>query len=134
MSAVPAPRVSAGVRRARTVFIAYALVIAVATHWPRLRVDIGDVPRPDLLIHVGVFGLWSFLCARGSWFGPRFSAGNILGVGALSLVYCAIDEGTQALEFLHRTARWDDLAANILGVALGLGATLVLGALDVRDD
>lgn len=129
-----ATETAAGTRAARWAFLAYALAVAIATHWPRLRIDLGAVPRPDLVIHLGVFGLWAFLCARAAWFGPRFSARNILGAGLVGVAYAGLDEATQAIEIVHRTARWDDLAADIMGVAGGLGATLLLGALEANTD
>ena len=42
----------------RAGFICYALVLATATHWPKLRIE-GPVPRPDLWIHFAAFGLFT---------------------------------------------------------------------------
>ena len=128
-----APTPSRVVGAARWTFLAYALALAIATHWPQLRVGLGSIPRPDLFIHVGVFAGWAFLFARAAWFGPRFSPANILGAAGIGLAYGAIDEATQAIEIVRRSARWDDLAANILGVGAGIGATLLLGALETPD-
>ena len=82
------------------------------------------------MLHVMVFGAWSFLCVRAGWFGRRHSARNVVLSGGVSIVYAAVDEATQAIEALHRHARWDDFGANLFGVAVGLAVAMTLAALE----
>ena len=40
--------------------------------------------------------------------------------GLAAAVYAAIDEGLQAIPMIRRNAAWDDLAANIGGITMGM--------------
>lgn len=103
-------------------FILYALVLFTATHWPNLRIKSDVIERPDLLIHLGAFGLWAFLLHLTSLLGPPRSPKTALRTFIAGAVYAAFDEATQALPFLGRTAVWDDYFANLVGVTLGVAA------------
>ncbi|MBL0926747.1 MAG: hypothetical protein IBJ11_03725 [Phycisphaerales bacterium] len=110
----------------RRVFWLYAAALFTVTHWPALRVPIGDLPRPDLLQHLLAFGLWTFLLLRCGFFGPR-DADRALAIGtAVAAAYAALDECSQGIPALQRLVAWDDLAANLLGVALGSSAAAAL--------
>jgi VanZ family protein len=114
------------------VFVLYALVLFVATHWPNLRIESDVIERPDLLIHLGAFGLWALLLQLTGLLGPPRSPRTALktfGVGAL---YAAVDESSQAIPILGRTAVWDDYVANVVGVALGAAAGCVAARLVLR--
>jgi hypothetical protein len=117
-------------RGARGLFLAYACVLIVLTHWPRLTLPSEDIPRPDVVVHTIAFAIWSFLCVRAGWFAPRHTARNILLAALTSLAYAAIDEGTQAIPWFQRTCAWDDFAADLLGVGAGLTLALLLAAID----
>jgi len=116
----------------RAWFIAYAILLATLTHWPRLDVDIGRMPRPDVLAHVAAFGTWAFLAQRSGLFGPRHTSRAIALAAGASVAYAVIDEATQAIPALGRTAAWDDLAANLLGV--GAGTAAAMAALLIEPD
>lgn len=117
-------------RGARRWFIAYACLLFTLTHWPRLELPTDAIPRPDLFAHLAAFALWTFLCLRSAWFGPRASARNFV-LGALAcLAYAALDELTQAIPIFQRDCAWDDFAADLLGVGLGLAAFALLTAID----
>ena len=118
-----------GVERIRAVFLGYAVVVAGLTHWPALRIPDVGVSRPDMLIHAGTFGVWAFLAIRCGWFGPWLSARNIALAGLMSVAYAAVDESTQLIPALRRTSSWDDFAADLFGIAGGIAAACVAGAL-----
>lgn len=109
----------------------YTLTLAVATHWPRLQIH-GPVPRSDLWLHVGAFGTLGGLVAIAQFFGPLSSRRNLLLSWAVALGYAALDEATQAIPILGRTAALDDFAADALGVTLGVAAAGVVGWLAAR--
>ncbi len=116
--------------RARAGFLAYAILLATLTHWPQLRVRVGDIPRPDVAIHLAAFALWTLLLHRAALLGPLASPRNFCLTTLAAAGYAALDEATQAIPILGRTAVWDDLAANLLGVGLGAAAAAILLALD----
>lgn len=105
----------------RRAFALYAALVFTATHWPKLEIH-APIERPDLVIHLGVFGLWAGACIAAAFFGPLWSTRNILISGLVSLIYSAFDEATQAIPFIHRTCALDDWCYNALGVA---GATAI---------
>ncbi len=112
-------------RAALGVFITYAIILAIATHWPRLRIE-GPIERPDLWIHMGAFGLWAALLALTALLGPRWTVSNILASVGVALAYAAIDEGSQAIPALGRTAALDDYLADAAGIlAAGAGLCLI---------
>lgn len=122
------------VRRWRVLFFAYAALLFVGTHWPNLKVETPLIERPDLLVHLTVFGLWFALCWLSGLCGPALRTSSAIKAAALSVIYAAIDEALQALPFVHRNAAWDDFGADCLGVASGLIAALILIHLATRPD
>ncbi|MFI4898797.1 MAG: hypothetical protein ACIARR_13365 [Phycisphaerales bacterium JB059] len=120
------PLIPAPVRRAA--FVLYALTLLVATHWPQLSIR-GPIERPDLVIHVGAFGLWTLLLILAAFFGRAFSRRNILVGGAIGAVYAPLDELSQGLPGLERVVAVDDAMANLLGVFLAGGACLTFSLL-----
>lgn len=115
-------------RIVRAVFALYAAALLVATHWPRLAID-GPIERPDLVIHLGAFGLWTLLLIACAFFGRALGARNVLISAAIAALYAPLDELSQSIPALHRVAAVDDALANLLGVALAAGLALALGAL-----
>ena len=116
----PVPR-----RVALGVFVA---ILATATHWPKLRIE-GPVPRTDLWLHLGAFGTLGVLVAAAGLVGAVGSRKNLIASWGLALAYAALDESTQAIPGLGRTAGLDDFAANATGVTLGVlavGAAMAL--------
>lgn len=109
----------------KVVFGVYVVVIATATHWPQLKINMPG--RPDLWIHMTVFSLWTFLVAMPAWFGPRWSRENIGTCAIIALAYTALDESTQAFS-PGRTVALDDFGANAAGVLLGSVVLLVISS------
>lgn len=116
----------------------YALVVVVLTHWPQLTLPAQAISRPDLLVHVVVFGGWALLLARSGWFGRWWTGRNLVWSWVVALAYAGLDEWTQAIPAIKRWAMWDDFAANVIGVSSGMAAAAVLavleGELDGRSD
>lgn len=103
----------------RGLAIAFLIVLATATHWPKLRID-GPIHRTDIWIHVAAFGVLGGLITLCAWFGPVTSRRNLAWAWVVGVVYAAIDETTQAIPILGRTAAWDDFFADVTGVTLGV--------------
>ena len=93
----------------------YAALTATATHWPKLELPLPSM-RPDILIHMFVFGLWTLACVFAAFFGPALSRRNILLAGLVSLAYSAVDELTQGIPGINRVVGLDDALANAAGV------------------
>lgn len=113
-------------------FWGYAAALLTATHWPRLKIDVEGIERPDLLIHLAAFGLWTFLLTCSGYLGYPERTSTAARALLLGLIFAAIDEGSQALPFLHRQVALDDYLANAAGVTLGAGAALVFSRLVIR--
>lgn len=111
----------------RAAFVAFAILLFTATHWPNLAIE-SDVGRPDLVIHAATFAIWTALLIGAAFFGPALAPRNILAAAPVAALYAGLDEGLQAIPALHRTAAWDDLAADLLGVALATLGALALAA------
>ncbi|MEE8459934.1 MAG: hypothetical protein V3S08_08670 [Phycisphaerales bacterium] len=101
----------------RAVFVAYALLLTTATHWPALdigRVAGGGFKSPDKIIHTLAFAGLLVLLWRTRWV-PR-----IWQAGVIVLAWTVLDEVTQALPVLHRTFSMQDLVASQIGVVVTL--------------
>ncbi|MCB9840766.1 MAG: VanZ family protein [Phycisphaeraceae bacterium] len=107
---------------------AFVVILATATHWPKLRI-VGPVPRTDLWLHLGAFGTLGVLVASAGMVGRVGSRKNSIASWGLAIAYAALDESTQAIPGLGRTAGLDDFAANATGVTLGVLAVAGIVAL-----
>jgi len=108
-----------------TAFAGFAVLLFVGTHWPQLRIE-GPIPRPDLVIHLVVFGMWALLlCVSGIFGEPGrlATSSRCFGVG---VVYAAFDESTQMIPALGRYAAMDDYLFNVIGLALGTGLAMLV--------
>ncbi|MBK9188883.1 MAG: VanZ family protein [Phycisphaerales bacterium] len=110
---------------ARAAFLAYALALVTLTHWPNLTID-GPVPRTDLWIHIGAFGLWASLLGLCAFFGAWLSWRNIALTWFVALLYATLDETTQGLPGIGRHVALDDWFGNALGITLACGAMALL--------
>jgi hypothetical protein len=108
----------------RLTFVVFVPTLFVATHWPKLQLP-GE-GRPDLVIHVVAFGLWTALLIGGGFFGPALSWRNIVRSLPVATAYAAFDEATQAIPWIRRHAAFDDFLANLLGVLLACAAAVLL--------
>lgn len=134
---------------ARLAFWLYAIVLFTATHWPNLRIESNLVDRPDILIHMAAFGLWTALLIATGYLAPGASEPlaesrgvrgwlhivtrprAIVLVILTALVYAAIDEASQGVPGLGRTVAWDDYGANSAGI-VAAGAAAVMSSRFLR--
>ncbi|MGP1347751.1 MAG: VanZ family protein [Phycisphaerales bacterium] len=107
-------------RRLRTfAFLAYAIVLFIATHWPQLRVE-GPVHRTDLWVHFFAFALWAMLLTASGLTGSPANPRRLPLRLAIAIGYAILDESLQAIPALGRVFALDDMAANITGATLGV--------------
>jgi len=112
----------------RLVTAAYAVILVVATHIPRLDVsfDIGTPISGDKVLHFAAYGVLGFLVgliaeeARHNW--RRTFPIALAAVGAFAL----LDETTQPM--FDRAAEAFDWVADVIGAAAGLAAAGGLAA------
>jgi VanZ family protein len=104
----------------RVVFWTYALVLFIGTHWPRLELNVPGVERPDLVIHFVIFATWYLLLFGAAYFAGLGRWRSLLAAWIVAAAYAALDEGLQAIPVIRRNAAWDDLAANVGGITVGL--------------
>lgn len=93
----------------RLAFILYAIALTTGTHWPRLTLG-PEIPATDKLIHMLAFAGLTILLWRTKWFSRRWI------VGIIALAWAVLDEVSQGIPILNRTATWHDVLANGLGV------------------
>ena len=113
----------------RIAFVAFAAALFIGTHIPNLQVSVPNMDRPDLIIHLLAFGGWFTLLLASELIGPWRKTRSIGLCAVIAAAYACIDEFSQSLPGLNRTAAFDDLAANISGVLLAAIAALVLARL-----
>lgn len=97
----------------------YWVLLATATHYPRVRIP-GEVPHGDKLLHFAAFGLLAALCwwfahAR-RWITPRF----VWLAAAVLIPYAALDEYLQ--QFVGRHTDPYDFVADAGGIVAVLAA------------
>lgn len=107
------------------VFAVYAACLFAATHWPNLRIESRQIDRPDILIHIAAFAIWTVLLALSGLVGPWLKSRTALLAGAVALAFAAFDEASQALPILGRTAALDDYLADVAGIVIA--SLVVLG-------
>ena len=103
----------------------YGLILAIGTHWPRLRID-GPVARSDLYIHVAAFGVLGGVLTLAALWGAPASRRNLVRALAVGVVFAALDEITQANPGLGRTAGFDDFLADVVGLSAGVASAALL--------
>ncbi len=118
-------------RLLRVGFVAYAVVLFVATHKPGVDVNVVPGWRLDLLIHMAAFGLWTLLLGLTGWVGDARRLAGLLVLMAVGVAYAVADESSQALPIFDRVFDLTDMAANSAGAILAsVVACLVLRAFD----
>ena len=99
----------------RLIWIAYALALLTATHWPMLTIPAGPVSRMDLVIHFLAFGLWTLLFYHSGWIAKKHCPiRRIVWTGIIAAAFSVFDELTQPM--FSRVADISDLAADIAGI------------------
>ncbi|MEQ8769651.1 MAG: VanZ family protein [Phycisphaerales bacterium] len=111
-------------RAARAAFVLYTIALTVATHWPGVTIE-GPVPRPDVWVHIGAFGVWSTLLMLTGWLGAPTARTAAIAI-VVGAAWAALDELTQPI--FNRHAAWSDWFADVAGVVVGT----IVGAAFVR--
>lgn len=106
-------------------FGVYAVALFIGTHIPNFRVEIPQIGRPDLILHMLAFGGWFVLFLAAEFFGPWRTLRSIALCTIVAAVYACIDEYSQSMPGLNRTAALDDLVANLAGVTLAAAMSIV---------
>ena len=99
------------VRNIRFVTAVYLLAIIVATHWPKLRLNIGDSPY-DKLMHFFGFGIAVGLVHASLWIRSWW------GLLVFGFLFTYLDEVTQSTLTYGRTYSFPDIVAGWLGVSV----------------
>ncbi len=111
----------------RAGFVLYTLALLTATHWPGLTVH-GPIDRTDLVIHVGVFFVWTCLLFASGWVAPGGCGcfkRRIVWTFVVGVCFAAFDELTQPI--FNRIADPWDFGADAVGVAVACGMIGVWG-------
>ena len=105
-------------KAARVAWIIYTTALLTATHWPGLTIK-GPIDRTDLIIHAGVFCIWTCLLYATRWIGGcTCGTRRLVWTGVAAICFATFDESTQPL--FRRVFDWWDLAADYTGVLLAL--------------
>jgi VanZ family protein len=110
----------------RWAFVIYAPLLFLGTHWPQLVIPLPG--RPDLVVHLTIFGGWTILLFLSGLAGDPRSWRTVAVVQLVAVLYAAIDEGLQAIPFIRRTFAWDDMMFDTFGVVLGTMVNMWLRA------
>lgn len=105
------------IRFTRAAFLLYAPLLFLGTHWPQLTIPMGG--RPDLVVHLTIFGIWTVLLFVSGLVGDPRSWRTVALVHVVAVLYAAADEGLQAVPFVRRWFAWDDMMFNTFGVVIG---------------
>tara|TARA_R110002072_G_scaffold42064_18_gene118384 strand:- start:6817 stop:7215 length:399 start_codon:yes stop_codon:yes gene_type:complete len=111
---------------ARVVFVLATIALLTATHWPGLTVHSDSFSRMDLIIHTGVFFVWTImlynarLVAAGNRSRPACFKRRIIWTIVAGILFAIFDESTQPL--FNRVADPLDAMADTLGVLLAVGS------------
>lgn len=100
------------INRWRGVFVAYGVLLTVATHWPALDIGSEEVPAADKALHLYAFGLGTLLLQQTRW----IKTAPLLWL--VGLAWILMDEWTQAMPILERQFSTLDVLAGGLGVTV----------------
>lgn len=112
----------ASLARRRAAFWLFASILFIATHWPALEIQVPRVRRPDIILHAGSFAAWYLLLYFAAYFGSIGTRARrpLLAPYLVAITYAAADEALQLIPAIRRHAAWDDWAADVGGITLGL--------------
>ncbi|GIW74088.1 MAG: hypothetical protein KatS3mg103_0610 [Phycisphaerales bacterium] len=113
----------------RSAFVAYAVVLLVATHKPGVDVNVVPGMRLDLLIHASAFGLWTLLLGRTRWLGDPARPAAAARLLLVALGYAVLDEASQAVPIFNRVFDPRDMATNAGGAMLAWACAVALARL-----
>jgi len=123
------PRAAWPARLLAAASVAYACVLAWATHHPKPEDLLGRNPPSDKLVHVGAYTVLAALVAATLAAAGRLSPRG-MRIAAVSLAaFAVVDEATQPLPWFRRTADPLDWIFDVVGIAIGMAAVAGLVAL-----
>lgn len=126
---------SDGLRRlCRFGFLAYAIILFVATHKPGVQVNVVPGIRLDLFTHMAAFGIWTILLGLTGWLPDFRRATGLAVLMAVGVGYAVIDESSQALPIFDRVFDPADMLANALGAAIAALGLFIVPRLRSRPD
>jgi hypothetical protein len=109
----------------RIAFIGAAVLLTVATHWPRLQLP-AEVPLTDKGIHLAAFATFTVLLWQTQWI-------HRLWLTFLAAVaWAGLDELSQGIPGVNRYVGWDDGLANVMGVLCSASIIWALGPVGAR--
>ena len=103
----------------RLVLVGYWVSMCVATHIPNPP-DVVPAQVSDTWLHLTAYLGLAVLLVQGVAVGRRVNRRDAIRLWGLAAVYGALDEVTQLIPVLHRTAEWKDWAADVAGAAVGV--------------
>jgi len=109
----------------RLVTACYWVAMCVGTHLP-IPSDVVPTNVSDTWLHLGAYFGLGVLMVGSVAAGRQVSRRNLIRIWILVVCYGALDELTQMIPVLHRTAEWKDLGADAAGAAAGVLAGAVL--------
>lgn len=109
----------------RLVTACYWVAMCVGTHLP-IPPDVVPTNVSDTWLHLGAYFGLGVLMVGSVAAGRQVSRRNLIRIWILVVCYGALDELTQMIPVLHRTAEWKDLGADAAGAAAGVLAGAVL--------
>jgi len=112
----PAPRLVVPVR---LVLVGYWVSMCVATHIPNPP-DVVPAQVSDTWLHLTAYLGLAVLLVQSVAVGRPVHRRDAIWLWGLAAVYGALDEVTQLIPVLHRTAEWKDWAADVAGAAVGV--------------
>jgi len=105
----------------RVGLVLYTMVLLTATHWPGLTVH-GPINRTDLIIHAGVFCVWTVLLFGTRWVatgGCGCFKRRVVWTCVAGFLFAVFDELTQPM--FSRVADPLDILADWFGVLIACG-------------
>jgi VanZ family protein len=109
----------------RLVTAGYWVAMCVGTHLP-IPPDVVPSNVSDTWLHLAAYFGLAVLLVGSVAVGRRVCRRDAVRLWLLAVCYGALDELTQMIPLLHRTAEWKDLLADAAGAAAGVLTGLVL--------
>ena len=113
------------VRLIRLVTACYWVAMCVGTHLP-VPPDVVPTSVSDTWLHLGAYFGLGVLLVGSVAANRRVGRRDVIRLWILATCYGALDELTQMIPVLHRTAEWKDLGADMVGSGVGVLVGLIL--------
>ena len=113
------------VRLIRLVTACYWVAMCVGTHLP-VPPDVVPTSVSDTWLHLGAYFGLGVVFVGSVAANRRVGRRDVIRLWILATCYGALDELTQMIPVLHRTAEWKDLGADMVGSGVGVLVGLIL--------